>query len=207
MALYRKHINIIGVAYGCLEVIEELDPYIDPNGHAKRKVRCKCVCGEVVDRLLVLITSTKHNHNCGCKNSRHKASNTPIHRMWGNMKKRCFNQNASGYKYYGGRGILVCAEWENSFDTFFSWALTNGYKDGLQIDRIDTGGNYSPNNCRFVTREVNMNNRTNNIPIQIDGETLSLADACRKFNVYHKYAIVRQRMKTQKWGFEKAIIF
>ena len=64
-----------------------------------------------------------------------------------------------GYADYGGRGIKICQEWLNDNRSFFEWAIKNGWKDGLYIDRKDNDKDYSPDNCRFVTRDVNNNNR------------------------------------------------
>ena len=84
-----------------------------------------------------------------------------IHRLypvWTSMKQRCFNEKNKTYKYYGGRGITVCEEWLNP-SKFIDWCINNGWKEGLQIDRINNDGNYDPLNCRFVTRRTNINNR------------------------------------------------
>lgn len=86
-------------------------------------------------------------------------SYTSLYNRWRCMKKRCYNQNTSEYERYGGRGITVCEEWINSSDAFIEWALSHGYKEELQIDRIDNNKGYSPDNCRWVTPKVNMNNR------------------------------------------------
>lgn len=75
------------------------------------------------------------------------------------MKGRCYGRSHMNYPYYGGRGIGICIEWKNSFDTFEEWAQQNGYKPTLQIDRIDNDKGYSPSNCRFVTVAENMRNK------------------------------------------------
>jgi hypothetical protein len=90
-----------------------------------------------------------------CRNN----TETPVYRLWSRIKERCYNKNKDGYHRYGGRGIHVCDEWLNSYETFKEWALTHGFKKGLQIDRENSDGNYEPGNCRFVTGVVNTRNQ------------------------------------------------
>lgn len=78
------------------------------------------------------------------------------------MKDRCYNKNNEKYKHYGGRGISVCEQWRNSYVEFSEWAKAHGYADDLTIDRIDTNGNYEPNNCRWVDYTTQNNNKRNN---------------------------------------------
>ena len=75
------------------------------------------------------------------------------------MKSRCCNPNVPFYKYYGGKGIAVCEEWQNDFQSFFGWSMANGYEDHLTIDRIDNDGNYEPSNCRWVSMAVQNRNK------------------------------------------------
>lgn len=81
-----------------------------------------------------------------------------LYRVWEHMKERCSNPNCKAFKWYGGRGISVCKEWRENFKMFYDWAKTK-HKKGLQIDRRDNDGNYTPENCRFVTHLENMRNR------------------------------------------------
>lgn len=94
---------------------------------------------------------------------------------WKAIKQRCLNLRCRAYHNYGGRGITVCDEWLE-FEPFLAWALAAGWKKGLEIDRIDNDGNYSPENCRFVTRVVNGNNRRTNVHITANGATHTIAE-------------------------------
>jgi hypothetical protein len=88
----------------------------------------------------------------------HGLSRTRLYHKYKSMVYRCYNTNQTNFIYYGGRGIGVCDEWlssENGLQNFISWSLVNGYKPDLQIDRINNDGDYSPNNCRFITAELN----------------------------------------------------
>jgi len=92
-----------------------------------------------------------------------------------NMKKRCYDQNTEYYKYYGGKGIIVCDEWLNDRKKFYEWALENGYEEHLTIDRKDPNGNYEPNNCRWATIKEQANNKTNTIYIEYNEEIKPLS--------------------------------
>lgn len=86
--------------------------------------------------------------------TKHGLSETRLYFVWVNMIRRCEHSNGKYYKNYGGRGIKVCSEWHDAA-TFFKWALANGYKEGLTIDRVDNDGDYEPSNCQFLTRSEN----------------------------------------------------
>lgn len=99
------------------------------------------------------------------------------------MYCRCYYPTTNGYERYGGRGIKMCDEWINNPQSFYNWAINNGYKEGLTIDRIDVNGNYEPSNCRWVTKEVQDNNRRNNRKITYKGETKTLTQWCKEYNI------------------------
>lgn len=109
------------------------------------------------------------------------------------MKQRCYNKNRDCYDNYGGRGIIVCDEWKDSFSNFYFWAIKNGYSDDLTIDRIDVDGNYEPNNCRWATRKIQDNNRRTNRYITIDGITHTLEEWIDIYGMSKN--TVRQRIK------------
>lgn len=91
-------------------------------------------------------------------------------RIYHNMKQRCNNPNNTVFSRYGGRGIRVCDLWECSYNEFAAWALLNGYRDDLTLDRIDNDGNYCPENCKWVTRKEQANNRHDNVFVEWNGQ-------------------------------------
>lgn len=100
-----------------------------------------------------------------------RQQNKGLYWAWKAMKQRCQNPRCRVYHNYGARGITVCEEWQK-FEPFCEWALENGYQEGLDLDRRDNDGNYSPENCRWITRRENVNNRRNTIMIDVDGTVL-----------------------------------
>lgn len=123
---------------------------------------CMCDCGNLtVVRGFELTRG--HTKSCGClrrdlmieNNTTHGLHHTRLYTIWCGMKERCYNRNASNYSFYGGRSVAICAEWLTDFRTFYEWAISNGYKDGLTLDRKDSDGDYEPSNCQWITRSEN----------------------------------------------------
>lgn len=154
---------------------------------------CKCDCGNMktVRSDSLLCGAIK---SCGCikrkqdevnltKNHRHKMSGTRIYSEWQGMQGRCYNKGSARYADWGGRGIEVCEQWRNSFESFYTWAMANGYQDNLTIDRIDNNGNYCPENCRWVGQQEQCRNRRSNINITIGNSTRTLMEWCEIFQV------------------------
>ena len=110
------------------------------------------------------------------------------------MYCRCYYPSTHGYERYGGRGIKICEEWINNPDSFYNWAINNGYKKGLTIDRINVNGNYEPSNCRWVTKEIQDNNRRNNRKITYKGKTKTLSQWAREYNI--NIVTLSDRLKT-----------
>lgn len=123
------------------------------------------------------------------------------YRHWINMKSRCKNPNTPFYKTYGGRGIKVCPEWEASFDQFFADMGPRPARS-WSIDRIDTDGDYTPENCRWATRRTQSRNLRKNRLVYVNGERMTLAEAAEAAPV--PYNTILYRLK-RGWGIEDAL--
>lgn len=203
-----KIIDLTGRQFGRLTVIKR----------AKNKGRstaweCLCECG---NETVVLSSHLKSNHttSCGCfkkerilesiqTHGQAKGEHTRLYNIYHGIKKRCYKKSEKSYDHYGGRGITVCAEWQNDFQAFYDWAMANGYADNLTIDRIDVNGNYEPANCRWVDMKNQCNNRRNNHLITYNGKSQTIAQWAAEYGV--KYKKLNDRINKLHWSFEKAI--
>lgn len=127
---------------------------------------------------------------------------TRLYRSWTGMRSRCNDPNCPDYRNYGGRGITVCDEWNEYFITFAEWAIDNGYRDGLTIDRIDNDKGYCPGNCRWVDRLAQNNNRRDNRKLTLNGVTHNLSQWARITGL--KENCIRERLR-RGWSEEDAL--
>lgn len=187
-----KNTNYIGKKFGKLLIIS-----IIPNKHLyKTKAICKCDCGKQHITYLNSLTSGA-TKSCGCINKKgtHWTHGKTHHRLYGiynNMKNRCYNEKTLYYHRYGGRGIKICQDWLDNFYTFYKWAIDNGYKENLTIDRINNNSDYCPDNCRWVSRKEQSNNTSKNHIIEINNILYTIKEASEKFNI--PYGLLQQRI-------------
>jgi len=154
---------------------------------------CLCDCGNTITVLTNHLTSG-HTQSCGCyKAERAKKANTThgqgsvragvtrTYRSWQSMKARCYNEDHDAYPYYGGLGITVCARWLHSFENFYEDMGDRPPRH--TIDRIDSAGNYEPDNCRWASDAVQKNNRSGVYEVTVDGVTMNASQAAIHYSV------------------------
>lgn len=147
---------------------------------------CKCDCGKVVEvRANRLVANATKSCGCLIKDTmpglKHGKEGTKIYLVWHSMKNRCLNEKTSNWSRYGGRGISICKQWLE-FEQFYA-DMGDPPNNFLSLDRIDNDGDYTPDNCRWATREEQQNNRKNTIFIPHQGMTLSLAQWGKKLGI------------------------
>lgn len=172
-------------------------------------VRCRCG-----NERLVLCQNllSGASESCGCLKSEqlakrlttHGGSRSMIYRLWHAMLTRCYSPGHKKYRYYGGRGIVVCEEWRGDFATFRDWAVANGYRPGLEIDRKENDGPYSPGNCQFVTHAQQQRNRSDSRPMKAFGETKLLIEWKEDARCVVKPDTVAARLR-YGWDLERAL--
>ena len=141
---------------------------LEPIINQKTKVLVECHCGiqyKISPQCFFRKNKVIQCRECESKN-RIKAYATigglrqhPAYPSLDNMKQRCYNKNDPKYKYYGAKGVSICDEWLNSYESFFKFVDETGYKKGLTIDRIDVNKGYSPDNCRWIKQSKQQENR------------------------------------------------
>lgn len=158
-------IDLTGMRFGKLIVVRRVDN--DKQGNASWL--CKCDCGNEKPVRSNALRNGR-TRSCGCllaqsskkrmtqMLTKHGYSGSKLYKVYYGMLRRCDNPKEKEYHNYGGRGITVCQEWRENVEQFIEWALNNGYKEGLQIDRKDNDGDYEPGNCRFITTIDNCQN-------------------------------------------------
>lgn len=177
-----------GERFGLWVVLSEnFDEII--GGRHDRKFLCRCDCGK--ERIVKLNhLRSGASKGCGCKNGqcffKHGYKKDTLYGIWKKIRSRCYYPNNDKYGFYGGRGIVMCDEWEHDPIAFHKWAENNGFRKGLTIDRINNNKGYSPDNCRWVDMIIQSNNRRDNIYYDYNGEKITIPQICRKYGWWDK---------------------
>lgn len=195
-------IDLTGQRFGKLTVL-----YRDGTYKTEALWFCLCDCGNT--KTIKAGNLKNGTFSCGCHRIKHcktkfithGLTNTSIYKCWTSMKSRCLNPYDPSYRFYGAKGVTVCVQWIESFETFFADMGQRPSKKH-SIDRIDSSGNYEPKNCRWVTTVMQNQNLRSNINITYNGETLCCAEWSRRLGSSHN--IVSRRLKIG-WDKEKAV--
>lgn len=149
---------------------------------------CRCACGKktIARKADLVAGKTK---SCGCGQgkrshglSRQNGRKRPLYSVWIGMRQRCENPEDRNFKRYGGRGILICDEWDD-FQVFYNWAMTHGYERGLTIERKDNNGDYCPDNCIWIPLNMQTRNREVSRLLTYNGQTLTFGEWGRIYGI------------------------
>lgn len=206
-----KNIDILNQKFGRLTAIEKSN-----NICGKTAWKCICDCGNIAYVTTSNLTCNRIK-SCGCikqellmrRNITHNQRHTRLYEVWKGIKQRCYNPKHRAYHNWGGRGIKMCEDWKNNFQSFHDWSYANGYcpenqkdeKNKLTIDRIDVNGNYEPSNCRWVKRSKQARNTRANKIISYRNEEYCLVEWCEILDLY--YSTVSARL-LKGWSVERA---
>lgn len=189
----RPVIDLKGQKFNNLTVL-----HIDSKWKGKGiKWICLCDCENITS---VSPSALKNGtiKGCGClkgKCSKYKYPNKRLYKIWSHMKSRCENSKDISYKNYGAIGISICDEWQD-YDNFAKWSLNNGYKESLEIDRINVYGKYEPLNCRWVTRVLNARNKRNTFKFFHKEKLYTIGELAEMINISPK--LFWQKMNRDK---------
>lgn len=176
---------------------------------------CICDCGQKTKPLRPRSVRTGEVSSCGClkkeqnsknladKRRSHGKTNTRLYSIWSRMKGRCNNPDDNAYKNYGGRGISVCDSWNSKFENFYDWAVNNGYREDLTLERIDVNGGYCPKNCCWIPLSDQAKNKRNIRYVNLGGKLMPLKTACKELNL--PYKTIHLRITRYGMTFEEAI--
>ena len=126
-----------------------------------------------------------------------------IYNIYWHMIRRTENPKSKDYHLYGARGIKICDEWRNDYESFEKWSLENGYADNLTIDRKDNFKGYCPSNCRWATRKEQSENKRNTIHVKYNGENVTISELSRLSGISSN--ILGSRICKYGWSVERAI--
>jgi hypothetical protein len=191
-------IDITGKRFGKLVALSRAE------GQSRQPYwNCECDCGAVRKVRGAHLRGGKIA-SCGCGRGHptHGESSTRLWAVWKAMKQRCRNPNVSSYHRYGGRGISYDPAWE-TYPAFAEWALSHGYANNLELDRIDNDGNYTASNCQFIPHRENSRKTSAVRAIEFEGRTVPVFELAERFNLEPGTLWTRLR---RGWPIERALI-
>lgn len=171
--------DLHGQVFGKLTVVR----FLGTDKNRAAVWRCRCECGGTHDVVgNVLLRGAVRSCGClrlglGAPNKTHGMKGTLVYGVWNTMKQRCSNPNVRGYENYGGRGIEVCRRWMK-FENFYE--DMGDRPEGTSLERRDNDGDYTPRNCFWATKEVQVKNKRNNRYLTANGKTLHMAEWARR---------------------------
>lgn len=199
-----KFQNLSGQKFGKLTVLKR----IKNKGHNPHFL-CLCECGNLKECDSYMLKYGKIT-SCGCDSkqkriiahTKHNETKTRLYNIWQQMKQRCYNEKSISFIYYGQKNITICNEWKYDYLNFRNWAMNNGYKENLTLDRIDTKGNYCPENCRWISNAKQQRNKNNNRFLTFKNKTLCVAEWSEKTGI--KSQTIYQRLR-RNWTIERTL--
>ena len=198
--------SIIGTRSGKLVVVKYLGYYAKNEIKKRHWFLCQCDCGNTKEiRWNHICTTEKRKiKSCGCTRTPHGFTKHPAYTHYKSMMARVHRPDPIKHKQYIIHNIGICKEWEGHPENFCKWADENGFKKGLTLDRIDGYGDYSPENCRWTTPEVQANNRpTYNRNLTFNGKTQSISLWARELGIAE--STLRSRLSERHMSVEKAL--
>lgn len=200
----RRRADLVGQRFGKLTVLSFAGMAKSRNGlHKGSRWLCRCDCGaEIEVGQSSLRRGQKGCNHCSRISHGHASyrTKTPELTCWKNMLDRCYRPTAVTYQFYGGRGISVCQRWRDSFEAFLE---DMGLKPTSQhsIDRINSDGDYCPENCRWATKQVQVNNTRRNVWIEFRGEKMTITQWSERIGI--KLCSLKKRLR--RWPLERAL--
>jgi hypothetical protein len=204
-----RNVDLTGRIFGRLTCIGKVG---SRNGHMLWN--CQCACG----RESIVTTGNLnigHTQSCGClqkdrsrksklvhgKYHDENGNRSKLYHVWDSMKQRCNNPNNKSYMDYGGKGVKVCSDW-NDYKTFYDWAISNGYQEGLTIERINNTEGYKPSNCKWIKKSMQASNRRNNHYLSFRGKKMTVTEWGNELGINPKNILTRLR---RGWSVERAL--
>lgn len=187
--------NLTGVKFGMLKVVSRAE-----SRKGATYWNCQCDCGSIS---IVAASNLARNNakSCGCNRSeslvkhgltRKGAGQPPEYQVWSQMIQRCTNPKNKSYKYYGGRGIMVCKRWLNSFENFIAdMGMRDSQKHSIERSKNNLG--YNPKNCRWATQLEQARNTRRVRLLSFNGEKLSMMNWAEIIGI--KYGTLRSRIQ------------